>query len=67
MTWWSFHVKNSYKNRTTSLLQEVRGIWTDLLITVLCDEWKKCKRGTLFIIVLLISTFFVGSNDGKQI
>ncbi|XP_057981362.1 protein TRANSPARENT TESTA 9 isoform X2 [Malania oleifera] len=41
------HVKllnDSFKNCTTCLLQEVRGVWPDLLITILCDEWKKCKR-----------------------
>ncbi|KAK9210335.1 hypothetical protein WN944_002705 [Citrus x changshan-huyou] len=37
-------LKGSYKNCTSALLQEIRGVWPDLLITVLCDEWKKCKR-----------------------
>ncbi|OMO77052.1 hypothetical protein CCACVL1_15218 [Corchorus capsularis] len=36
--------KDSYRNCTTILLQEIKGIWPDLLITMLCDEWKKCKR-----------------------
>ncbi|KAE8056716.1 hypothetical protein FH972_013462 [Carpinus fangiana] len=36
--------KDSYKNCTYPLQQEIRGVWPDLLITVLCDEWKKCKR-----------------------
>lgn len=39
--------QGSYKNCTSALLQEIRGVWPDLLITVLCDEWKKCKRGML--------------------
>jgi hypothetical protein len=37
--------QDSYKNCTYPLQQEIRGAWPDLLITVLCDEWKKCKRG----------------------
>ncbi|XWS73298.1 hypothetical protein CRYUN_Cryun02cG0116300 [Craigia yunnanensis] len=37
-------LKDSYRNCTSVLLQETKGIWPDLLITVLCDEWKKCKR-----------------------
>ncbi|XWS71012.1 hypothetical protein CRYUN_Cryun03dG0100400 [Craigia yunnanensis] len=37
-------LKDSYRNCTSVLLQEIKGIWPDLLITVLCDEWKKCKR-----------------------
>ncbi|XP_062164002.1 protein TRANSPARENT TESTA 9 [Alnus glutinosa] len=37
-------LKDSYKNCTYALQQEIRGVWPDLLITVLCDEWKKCKR-----------------------
>ncbi|KAL5549471.1 hypothetical protein UlMin_004702 [Ulmus minor] len=43
----SLHLKllnDSYKSRVGALLQEVKGIWPDLLITVLYDEWKKCKR-----------------------
>lgn len=37
-------LKDSYKNCTRALQEEIRGVWSDLLITVLCDEWKKCKR-----------------------
>ncbi|KAK0571130.1 hypothetical protein LWI29_011514 [Acer saccharum] len=37
-------LKDSYKNCTSAILEEIRGIWPDLIITVLCDEWKKCKR-----------------------
>uniref|UniRef100_A0A5B6ZMZ0 FPL domain-containing protein n=1 Tax=Davidia involucrata TaxID=16924 RepID=A0A5B6ZMZ0_DAVIN len=37
-------LKDSYKICTSSLLAEARGAWRDLLITVLCDEWRKCKR-----------------------
>ncbi|KAL2340519.1 hypothetical protein Fmac_008459 [Flemingia macrophylla] len=37
-------LKDSYKNSATALVKEVRGLWPDLLITVLCNEWRKCKR-----------------------
>ncbi|XP_042497689.1 protein TRANSPARENT TESTA 9 isoform X1 [Macadamia integrifolia] len=37
-------LKDTYKNCINGLLQEVRGTWPDLLITVLIDEWKKCKK-----------------------
>lgn len=37
-------LKDSYRNCTSILVLESKGIWSDLLITVLCDEWKKCKR-----------------------
>ncbi|EEF43020.1 protein TRANSPARENT TESTA 9 [Ricinus communis] len=38
------HMKDSYKNCTSAVIEETRGTWPDLLLTVLCDEWKKCKR-----------------------
>ncbi|KAK7411971.1 hypothetical protein VNO78_03416 [Psophocarpus tetragonolobus] len=34
----------SYKNSATALVKEVGGFWPDLLITILCTEWRKCKR-----------------------
>ncbi|KAL2970795.1 hypothetical protein AAZX31_15G159100 [Glycine max] len=37
-------IQVSYKNSATALVKEVRGFWPDLLITVLCNEWRKCKR-----------------------
>ncbi|XP_047171374.1 protein TRANSPARENT TESTA 9-like isoform X3 [Vigna umbellata] len=37
-------LKISYKSYASALVEEVRGIWSDLLISVLCDEWRKCKR-----------------------
>ncbi|KAJ4964247.1 hypothetical protein NE237_024186 [Protea cynaroides] len=37
-------LKDTYKNCINGLLQEVRGAWPDLLVTVLIDEWKKCKK-----------------------
>ncbi|XP_073266129.1 protein TRANSPARENT TESTA 9 isoform X1 [Populus alba] len=36
--------QDSYKNCTYALLEEARGNWPDLLVTVLRDEWKRCKR-----------------------
>ncbi|CAK9171570.1 unnamed protein product [Ilex paraguariensis] len=35
---------DSYKECSSKLFEEARGTWPDILITVLCDEWKKCKR-----------------------
>ncbi|XP_073117626.1 protein TRANSPARENT TESTA 9 isoform X2 [Elaeis guineensis] len=43
----SLHLKrlrDSHKYSTASLLSETKGTWCDLLITVLKDEWKNCKR-----------------------
>lgn len=37
-------LKESYRNCSSSLLAEARGTWLDILITVICDEWRKCKR-----------------------
>ncbi|KAG6769387.1 hypothetical protein POTOM_025018 [Populus tomentosa] len=37
-------LRDSYKNCTYALLEEARGNWPDLLVTVLRDEWKRCKR-----------------------
>ncbi|KAK7291852.1 hypothetical protein RIF29_07338 [Crotalaria pallida] len=37
-------LKVSYKNSASSLVEEVKGVWPDFLITVLCSEWRKCKR-----------------------
>ncbi|OVA07524.1 Uncharacterized protein family FPL [Macleaya cordata] len=37
-------LKDAYKNCTNGLLQEVRGVWPDLLTSILTDEWKKCKK-----------------------
>ncbi|XP_011020066.1 PREDICTED: uncharacterized protein LOC105122565 isoform X5 [Populus euphratica] len=38
------HTQDSYKNCTYALLEEARGTWPDLLVTVLHGEWKRCKR-----------------------
>ncbi|GAV59701.1 FPL domain-containing protein [Cephalotus follicularis] len=37
-------LKDSFKKCTNALLEEMKGIWCDLLVTVLCEEWKRCKR-----------------------
>lgn len=37
-------LKDSFKKCCSQLLDEARGTWPDLLIQVLCDEWRKCKR-----------------------
>ncbi|KAL2957386.1 hypothetical protein AAZX31_18G145000 [Glycine max] len=37
-------LKVSYKNSATALVKEVRGFWPNLLITVLFNKWRKCKR-----------------------
>ncbi|KAL4341766.1 hypothetical protein GQ457_08G002480 [Hibiscus cannabinus] len=37
-------LKDSYRNRRSALQRETKGIWVDLLIWVLCDQWKNCKR-----------------------
>lgn len=42
---WFSHAQDSYRNCTIAIQQEIRGIWVDLLLTFLCDEWKMCKRG----------------------
>ncbi|KAG4936355.1 hypothetical protein JHK82_050563 [Glycine max] len=43
---WKMHFdpKVSYKNSATALVKEVRGFWPNLLITVLFNKWRKCKR-----------------------
>ncbi|XP_047249607.1 protein TRANSPARENT TESTA 9 isoform X2 [Capsicum annuum] len=37
-------LKDSFHSCTSSILDETKGTWPDLLIMVLCDEWRKCKR-----------------------
>ncbi|XP_019442736.1 PREDICTED: uncharacterized protein LOC109347374 [Lupinus angustifolius] len=37
-------LKASYSNCTSALVEEVEGVWADFLITILCSEWRKCKR-----------------------
>ena len=56
----SSQIQVSYKNSATALVKEVRGFWPDLLITVLCNEWRKCKRGD-FITYLVLNGFLCSS------
>ncbi|CAI9766435.1 unnamed protein product [Fraxinus pennsylvanica] len=37
-------LRDSLHNCTRRLLEDTRGTWPDMLVTVLCDEWRKCKR-----------------------
>ncbi|KZV26795.1 hypothetical protein F511_06642 [Dorcoceras hygrometricum] len=37
-------LKDSLYNCNNQVIEETRGIWSDMLVTVLCDEWRKCKR-----------------------
>ncbi|XP_065848454.1 protein TRANSPARENT TESTA 9 [Euphorbia lathyris] len=37
-------LQDSYKSCVGVIIEETKGIWSDLFLTVLCDEWKKCKR-----------------------
>ncbi|PWA76647.1 hypothetical protein CTI12_AA176360 [Artemisia annua] len=37
-------LKDSLKKCCSQLADEERGSWPDLLIQVICDEWRKCKR-----------------------
>ncbi|KAL3642809.1 hypothetical protein CASFOL_013624 [Castilleja foliolosa] len=37
-------LKESFHHCTNRVLEETRGPWSDLLGTVICDEWRKCKR-----------------------
>ncbi|PIN03963.1 hypothetical protein CDL12_23507 [Handroanthus impetiginosus] len=37
-------LKDSFHCCANRVLEETRGTWPDLLVTVICDEWRKCKR-----------------------
>ncbi|KAI4380577.1 hypothetical protein MLD38_006754 [Melastoma candidum] len=37
-------LREAYRNWVRSLILEIRGVWPDLLVTVLSSEWGKCKR-----------------------
>lgn len=39
------NIQELYKNCINCLLEEITGIWCDVLIAVVVDVWKKCKRG----------------------
>ncbi|KAF7806685.1 protein TRANSPARENT TESTA 9-like [Senna tora] len=45
-------LKVSYKNCASALVEEARGIWSDLLVKVLCDEWRKCKRENFLLVAM---------------
>ncbi|KAB2600042.1 hypothetical protein D8674_010313 [Pyrus ussuriensis x Pyrus communis] len=55
----SHHLKmlnDSYKNCASALLMETRGVWPDLLVTVLCDEWKTvCMQRVQGVIHVMFS------------
>ncbi|XP_047959769.1 protein TRANSPARENT TESTA 9-like isoform X1 [Salvia hispanica] len=35
---------DSFHHSTARVLEEARGTWFDLLLAVICDQWRKCKR-----------------------
>ncbi|KAD4179964.1 hypothetical protein E3N88_28555 [Mikania micrantha] len=37
-------LKDAFAKCCIQLVEEQRGSWPDLLIQMLCDEWRKCKR-----------------------
>lgn len=37
-------LESSYCSCTQRILEETRGTWPDLLIAIISDEWRKCKR-----------------------
>ncbi|KAG6437762.1 hypothetical protein SASPL_102690 [Salvia splendens] len=37
-------LRDSFHHCTARVLEEARGTWSDLLLGVICDEWRKCKR-----------------------
>ncbi|KAI3805553.1 hypothetical protein L1987_28043 [Smallanthus sonchifolius] len=37
-------LKDSLMRSCNQVVEEQRGAWPDLLVQVLCDEWRKCKR-----------------------
>ncbi|KAL9224281.1 hypothetical protein vseg_000336 [Gypsophila vaccaria] len=37
-------LRQSYDKYSSHLLLETKGMWADALISVICDEWKKCKK-----------------------
>ncbi|XP_021751026.1 protein CLEC16A homolog isoform X1 [Chenopodium quinoa] len=39
-------LRESFVKSSSNILLEARGTWADLLISVLCDEWRKCKKVT---------------------
>ncbi|KAG8376405.1 hypothetical protein BUALT_Bualt09G0060100 [Buddleja alternifolia] len=37
-------LKDSFQNCADHVLKETRGTWSDLLVTIISEEWRKCKR-----------------------
>ncbi|KMT03645.1 hypothetical protein BVRB_8g189840 [Beta vulgaris subsp. vulgaris] len=37
-------LRESFVKCCSNILLEAGGVWADLLISVLCDEWRKCKK-----------------------
>ncbi|XP_074280692.1 protein TRANSPARENT TESTA 9 isoform X2 [Silene latifolia] len=37
-------LRESFDKYSSHLLLETRGAWADFLISVICDEWRKCKK-----------------------
>ncbi|KAH9619388.1 hypothetical protein KSS87_021758 [Heliosperma pusillum] len=37
-------LRESYDKYSSYLLLETRGAWADFLISVICDEWRNCKK-----------------------
>ncbi|XP_051150372.1 protein TRANSPARENT TESTA 9 isoform X2 [Andrographis paniculata] len=37
-------LKESFRHCTNCVLEETAGTWSDHLVAVICDEWRKCKR-----------------------
>uniref|UniRef100_A0A2P2KZM3 Uncharacterized protein LOC103950464 isoform X2 n=1 Tax=Rhizophora mucronata TaxID=61149 RepID=A0A2P2KZM3_RHIMU len=44
MTLYIFYSQDSYRSCTRDLVEQIRGSWPDILIKVLCDGWKMCKK-----------------------
>ncbi|CAA6653715.1 unnamed protein product [Spirodela intermedia] len=38
------HLKSSHKKSATSLSEEMKGSWCDFIVSVITDEWNKCKK-----------------------
>jgi len=51
LTWIALFTQDSHKDTTTSLSEEIKGSWCDLLLSVLRDEWRNCKRGIIWNMV----------------
>ncbi|KAJ0965598.1 hypothetical protein J5N97_026736 [Dioscorea zingiberensis] len=64
-------LKDSHKQSTVYLFEEIKGIWSDLLLAVLKDEWRNCKRAieapsTRKDPKVILSPSRVGSSGGES-